>query len=68
MGLRPVTPDHLPLLGPVPAVRNAYIAAGHGATGLQLGPYSGKLLADLIGGRPVNEAMAALAPTRFSRQ
>ena len=68
VGLRPVTPDHLPLLGPVPTVRNAYIAAGHGATGLQLGPYSGKLLADLIGGRPVNEAMEALALTRFSMQ
>ena len=38
VGLRPATPDQLPLLGPVPTVRNAYIAAGHGATGLQLGP------------------------------
>jgi D-amino-acid dehydrogenase len=66
VGLRPATPDHLPLLGPVPTVRNTYIAAGHGATGLQLGPYSGKLLADLIGGRPADAEMAALAVSRFS--
>jgi glycine/D-amino acid oxidase-like deaminating enzyme len=41
-------------------------ATGCCTTGLQLGPYSGKLLADLIGSRPTNEAMAALAVTRFS--
>lgn len=67
VGLRPATPDNLPLLGPVPGVRNVYMAAGHGATGLQLGPYSGKLIADLIAGQPVETDISALAPNRFTR-
>ena len=41
-------------------------ATGCCTTGLQLGPYSGKLLADLIGRRPAKEAMAALDVTSFS--
>ena len=67
VGLRPATSDNLPLLGPVPGVRNVYMAAGHGATGLQLGPYSGKLIADLIAGQPVETDISALAPNRFTR-
>lgn len=65
VGLRPATPDTLPLLGTVPGVRNVYMAAGHGATGLQLGPYSGKLIADLIAGKPVETDISAFAPNRF---
>lgn len=63
IGLRPGTPDHLPVLGPVPTLRNVYLATGHGATGLQLGPYSGKLVAELVLGEssPVNlEAFSAM--------
>jgi len=51
-GLRPVSADGLPLLGPVPGVEGAYLATGHGATGLQLGPYTGRLVADLVRGAP----------------
>jgi len=67
VGLRPSTPDNLPMLGPVPALRNVYLAAGHGATGLQLGPYSGKLVADLMLGREVETDIGVLAVTRFNR-
>ena len=66
VGLRPATPDNLPLLGPVPAVRNVYLAAGHGATGLQLGPYSGKLVADLMLGHAPETDIGAFATTRFT--
>jgi D-amino-acid dehydrogenase len=65
VGLRPATPDSLPVLGAVPGVRNVYIAAGHGATGLQLGPYSGKLMADLLLGNPLQNDISAFSPTRF---
>jgi D-amino-acid dehydrogenase len=65
VGLRPATPDSLPVLGAVPGVRNVYIAAGHGATGLQLGPYSGKLMADLLLGSPLQNDISAFSPTRF---
>jgi D-amino-acid dehydrogenase len=47
-GLRPLSPDGLPLIGPIPGVANGWICAGHGPLGLTLGPYSGELLADLI--------------------
>jgi D-amino-acid dehydrogenase len=48
VGLRPYTADRLPVLGPVPHLDNIYLATGHGPTGLQLGPYSGKLIAALM--------------------
>jgi D-amino-acid dehydrogenase len=47
-GLRPVSEDRRPILGPVPGVDGAHVATGHGATGLMLGPYSGKLVAEGI--------------------
>jgi D-amino-acid dehydrogenase len=50
VGLRPVPADGLPLVGPVPGVGGAYVATGHGATGLQLGPYSGEAVAGMITG------------------
>jgi D-amino-acid dehydrogenase len=48
VGLRPVCADGVPVLGPVPGVEGAHLATGHGATGLTLGPYSGKVVADRI--------------------
>jgi D-amino-acid dehydrogenase len=66
VGLRPASPDGLPLLGAVPAIRNVYLAAGHGPTGLQLGPYSGKLVADLMLGRAIETDLSAFDATRFS--
>ena len=65
VGLRPATPDGLPLLGPVPTVEGAYLATGHGPTGLQLGPYSGALVADSIAGGNESLGRAAVDPTRF---
>ncbi|SMO83587.1 NAD(P)/FAD-dependent oxidoreductase [Halorubrum cibi] len=48
VGLRPVSADGVPILGAVPGVEGAHLATGHGATGLTLGPYSGKVVADRI--------------------
>ena len=45
---RPVTPDGLPLLGPVPGVEGLHVAAGHGPYGISLGPASGRIAADLL--------------------
>ena len=65
VGLRPSTPDGLPLLGPLPAVRNVYLATGHGATGLQLGPYSGKLIAEMALGSAPAMPLDPFSVTRF---
>ena len=51
IGLRPSAKDGLPFLGRLHGVENAYVATGHGASGLQLGPYSGAAVADLMLGK-----------------
>jgi D-amino-acid dehydrogenase len=66
VGLRPASADGLPVLGAVPAIRGAFLATGHGPTGLQLGPYSGKLVADLMLGQAIETDIAAFDVTRFS--
>lgn len=48
VGLRPASGDGLPILGPIPGIEGIVLATGHGALGLQLGPFTGKVLADLI--------------------
>jgi D-amino-acid dehydrogenase len=65
VGLRPLTPDWLPVLDRAPGVNNVYLATGHGATGLQLGPYSGKDIADLMVGNGVETDISAFEIQRF---
>jgi glycine/D-amino acid oxidase-like deaminating enzyme len=56
---RPVTPDGRPLLGPT-GVEGLYVATGHGAWGISLGPASARLVADaVLDGAPVPPALAA---------
>ncbi len=65
VGLRPTSADGLPILGEVPTAVGAYLATGFGAAGLQLGPYAGKLLADLVVGRPPETDLAPFSVDRF---
>ncbi|BAS26139.1 NAD(P)/FAD-dependent oxidoreductase [Limnochorda pilosa] len=44
VGLRPGSPDGLPILGPVPGHRGLFVATGHLRNGILLGPVSGWLL------------------------
>jgi D-amino-acid dehydrogenase len=67
VGLRPTSPDDRPVLGPVPGWSNVWVATGHGANGLLLGPYSSKLLAEQILQDPAEAAIPAeLSPGRFT--
>jgi D-amino-acid dehydrogenase len=68
VGLRPASPDGLPILGRAPEIENVYLATGHGPSGLQLGPYSGTVVADLALGRPAPTALdlTPFAPERFA--
>lgn len=68
MGHRPATTDSLPLVGAVPTVRGAYVAFGHHHIGLTSGPKTGRLLAQLIGGTPLNVDISPLAPSRFLKR
>jgi len=65
IGLRPASPDGLPILGRAPDTPGLYFATGHGATGLQLGPYSGKLVAEAVR-HGENEALEPYWIDRFA--
>ena len=47
-GLRPATPDGLPLIGALPGFENIYLATGHGMLGVTLAPATAALLAPLV--------------------
>jgi D-amino-acid dehydrogenase len=47
-GLRPSTPDGLPLIGALPGVDGVYVASGHGMLGVTLAPATAALLAPLV--------------------
>ena len=47
-GLRPKTPDNLPILGPAPGWQNVTLATGHGSVGVMLSAITGQTLAELL--------------------
>jgi D-amino-acid dehydrogenase len=49
-GLRPATPGNVPLIGRT-RLKNLYLNTGHGTLGWTMAAGSGRLLADLVGGR-----------------
>ena len=64
-GLRPVTPDGLPIIGAEPRLAGLWYATGHGRHGILLAGLTGLLIKQLIGGEPVGEDLGAFAPERF---
>jgi D-hydroxyproline dehydrogenase subunit beta len=65
-GFRPYTPDHLPVIGPDPRVPGLYHACGHEGAGVGLAPITGKIIADLIAGRPSDVDLTRFRPERFA--
>ncbi len=63
-GLRPETPDHLPLIGPVPGAPGLALAAGHFRSGVLLAPATAELVADALLGK--GWAEPAFLPERFA--
>lgn len=59
VGLRPFAEDGLPYLGLAPGFDNVVVATGHGPSGLQLGPYSGRIAAELAAGRKPSSDISA---------
>ncbi|HEU5342195.1 NAD(P)/FAD-dependent oxidoreductase, partial [Edaphobacter sp.] len=64
-GLRPATPDSLPLLGPTPNQRNHFLAAGHYRNGILLAPATAHVMAQLITGEPASINLEAFSPSRI---
>lgn len=65
VGLRPMSADGLPLIGMWPGAERVVLATGHGANGLSWGPYTGKLVAELITGQPGDVDLRPFAADRF---
>jgi D-amino-acid dehydrogenase len=66
VGLRPASPDGRPMLGAAPGVDRLLLATGHGPSGLLLGPYSGKLIAEIVTGGAASADLAPFAVARFA--
>ena len=64
VGFRPVSRDGLPLLGAVRGVDGLFVGNGLGAAGLTIGPFAGKLLADLALGRETAMDLRPFDPVR----
>lgn len=64
-GLRPATPDGLPVIG-LSALRGVVIAGGLFRNGILLGPLVGEIAAALVSGEAPPLDLLAFAPARFS--
>lgn len=65
-GVRPLTSDGQPILGPAPGVDGFWLNAGWGGVGLIQAPVAGRLLAEyLLQGKPSLFDVSALHPERF---
>lgn len=64
-GLRPCTPDGLPVIGRPYGVEPLVLATGHARKGLSLSPVTGKIVAELIAGEQPSFDLAPLSPDRF---
>jgi D-amino-acid dehydrogenase len=64
-GLRPMTPDGTPVVGPT-RLKNLHLNTGHGTLGWTMACGSGRLLADLITGRMPEIAADDLALARYA--
>lgn len=66
MGHRPATPDSLPVIGRSPRRGDVTYAFGHGHLGLTLGPTTGRMVADIVAGRPGHVDAAPFSISRFA--
>jgi glycine oxidase len=64
-GLRPMTPDGLPIIGGEPRLHGLWYATGHGRNGILLAGLTGLLIKQLVGGEPAAEDLAPFSPARF---
>jgi sarcosine oxidase subunit beta len=67
VGLRPWTPDHLSIVSPVSSVPGLYIAAGHEGDGIGLAPITGKVVSEMIVGKPTTVPIEPLRLDRFDQ-
>ena len=64
-GLRPKTKDAMPIIGKSENIENLYLGLGHYRNGILMGPYTGKLLCDLIESNKTEFDISAFKLERF---
>ena len=64
-GLRPVTPDLLPILGPDAEAPNIIYACGHSRNGILLAPLTGDVVAAMLVGEAILHDLSQFRPERF---
>jgi sarcosine oxidase subunit beta len=67
-GLRPETPDGLPILGTVDGLDGFIMACGHGGDGIALAPITGKIIAELVTEGKPSISLEELSHSRFSNK
>lgn len=65
-GLRPGSPDELPILGPVEGLEGYLNACGHFRTGILNAPLTGRVLADLASHGDVSHPIEPFLASRFT--
>jgi D-amino-acid dehydrogenase len=65
LGVRPCTPDMLPIIGPTPGQPDLWCAFGHAHQGLTLGPTTGRLISEMLAGEVPFVDPAPYRPDRF---
>ena len=64
-GLRPVTPDGLPIIGPEPRLPGLWYATGHGRNGILMAGITGVLIRQLLLGQQPLSDLRVMSPSRF---
>ena len=64
-GLRPCTPDGLPIISRSKKYKNLIIAAGHAMLGMSLGPITGKLVSQLVCQEKTDQDLSLLREQRY---
>lgn len=65
VGMRPMTPDGLPVIGPLATVDNGYIATGHVMSGVSMSLATGYILKELIVNNNKLIDFSKVSPNRF---
>ncbi len=65
MGQRPMMPDSMPVIGPLPGHARVLCALGHGHYGITQGPTSGRIIAKLVFNEPPHIDLSPFAADRF---
>ncbi len=65
-GFRPATPDGKPFIGELPGLPGFFVAAGHEGDGIALAPITGRVVSDLVEGKPAEFPLDQFSPGRFA--